>query len=206
MKIVALSDIHGFTPEITEEGDVLLFAGDILKSGTLTELSFFKKWVDTIKDQFDHVIVVPGNHDRCFEEDEYQSRSILKGIRVLINQGCAIDGVKFYGSPNTPKFFDWAFMKGRAEMDQVWQGIPDDTQVLVTHGPAFGILDQNKKGERCGCESLYMKIKELPELKAHIFGHIHEAYGHRYCGHHAYNVAILDHKYRVAHSVTIIDV
>jgi len=88
-----------------------------------------------------------------------------------------IEGVKFYGSPWQPRFFDWAFNLDRGEeIKKKWDLIPMDTDVLITHGPPYGILDLTHEGEKVGCEEL-MKAVLRVQPKIHIFGHIHEAYG-----------------------------
>jgi len=90
-----------------------------------------------------------------------------------------VAGIKFYGSPWQPWFYDWAFnLKRRTEIRAKWDLIPLDTEVLITHGPPYGILDRTTRGERVGCEELLEAIKQIrPRL--HVFGHIHEAYGIR---------------------------
>lgn len=88
-----------------------------------------------------------------------------------------LEGIKFYGSPWQPWFFDWAFNLQRgAEIRAKWDLIPLDTDVLITHGPAFGILDKTTRGARVGCEEL-LKVIEQVKPQLHVFGHIHEAYG-----------------------------
>ena len=59
-----------------------------------------------------------------------------------------------------------------------WSNIPADTHVLVTHGPPFGILDLSPdQAERMGDPELRNRVKELPALKLHAFGHVHGAHG-----------------------------
>ena len=61
-------------------------------------------------------------------------------------------------------------------MQEKWDLISEDVDVLITHGPAFGLLDKIHSGENTGCENLLAKIEEI-KPKVHICGHIHEAYG-----------------------------
>ena len=80
-------------------------------------------------------------------------------------------------SPDQLPFYDWAFNLPRGKaLAKVWAKIPDDTDVLITHGPPYGILDKTERGEHCGCQDLLERIKVI-QLKLHIFGHIHEGYG-----------------------------
>jgi len=53
-----------------------------------------------------------------------------------------------------------------------------DTEILITHGPPYGVLDLTRRGKRAGCESLLERLDKLDELRLHVFGHIHEAAGY----------------------------
>ncbi|MEA3334008.1 MAG: hypothetical protein U9Q58_10500 [Pseudomonadota bacterium] len=89
-----------------------------------------------------------------------------------------INGIKIFGSPWTPMFMNWCFMAQRGvEIARKWAKIPADIDVLVTHGPPYGVMD-NVNYLSQGCEELLHRIKEL-DLLAHIFGHIYEGYGFR---------------------------
>ena len=95
----------------------------------------------------------------------------------LSDSGRTIDGVRVWGSPWQPWFYDWAFNLPRgAALAAKWALIPDGTDVLVTHGPPLGVLDTTLRGEPVGCAALRGRVAQLrPRL--HLFGHIHEAYG-----------------------------
>lgn len=104
-----------------------------------------------------------------------------KRIHYLENSGLSIDGINFWGSPVTPNFYEsyWAFNRSRGEkIKRYWDLIPKNTNVLITHGPAKGIGDYIKDQKvNVGCEELEIKVRyELPELKLHVFGHIHDSY------------------------------
>jgi len=100
-----------------------------------------------------------------------------RGITYLQDSGCEIEGVKFWGSPWQPWFFDWAFNLERGEqLRRKWALIPDDTDVLITHGPPAGILDLCPDGRRVGCGDLRLRVEQI-EPMAHIFGHIHHSAG-----------------------------
>jgi Icc-related predicted phosphoesterase len=136
------------------------------------------------------------------QEDSALGRSLLeqRGIIYLCDEVIVLDGVRFYGSPWQPEFFNWAFnlpRKGPA-LRAKWDAIPDDTNVLVTHGPEYGMLDAPGPGNHVGCELLRHRLSTLRNLKAHIFGHIHEGYGAR-CGPHSYdsiNASTCNRQYR----------
>ena len=176
MKCVVISDTHGMYSDLDiPPGDVFIHAGDILGRGELSELVDFNNWLSTLPHK--HKIVIAGNHDWCFERNEEESRSCLTNATYLKDESVEVDGVKFYGSPWQPFFFNWAFNLERGmELKAKWDLIPDNIDVLITHGPALGILDQVVDGSHVGCEELFKAIGRI-KPKYHIFGHIHEGYG-----------------------------
>lgn len=187
MQISIVSDTHGAHWGLIESpGDVFIHAGDFLRDGSLYDLKAFAQWLGGL--DFRHKIVIAGNHDLVFACNGVTARKVLEdsGIVYLQDSGVEIDGVKFWGSPWTPNFFPehWVFNQPRNEeaIDR-WKKIPDDVEVLITHGPPWGILDEcpdmhdRSKMVHVGCEALAKRVKELPRLKAHIFGHIHESQG-----------------------------
>ena len=131
---------------------------------------------------FRHKIVVAGNHDFCFEDKRRAQAEKLfqeRGIVYLCDTGVEIEGFKFWGSPVQPWFMDWAFNMEEGEpLKRHWEKIPSNTDVLITHTPPFGILDQTIKKEHVGCKELLKKVMEIKPL-IHAFGHIHESYGLR---------------------------
>jgi len=178
MKIVCFSDTHKLQNEIkVPSGDVLLFAGDMCGGGGLTSVVQFNHWIGTLPHK--HKIVIAGNHDRCFENNlQFAAKEAMTNCDYLEDSEIVIDGVKFYGSPWQPFFCSWAFNLERGKsLEKKWAMIPDDVDVLITHGPPHGILDVTIDGEKTGCEDLLARIKNLSKLKYHIFGHIHEGYG-----------------------------
>ncbi|MGH9820515.1 MAG: metallophosphatase domain-containing protein [Pyrinomonadaceae bacterium] len=182
-RIVCLSDTHNCNEQIVvPDGDILIHSGDATIRGTLEEIVEFNYWFSTLPHQ--HKIFVAGNHDWLFETDNRSARKLLdQRIIYLQDSSVTIDGLKIYGSPWQPRFFDWAFNLNRgAEMADKWKLIPAEIDILITHGPPNGILDlvPRKIGdENAGCEELRTKVREIAEfgrLKLHVFGHIH-------CGH-----------------------
>ncbi|EMP56432.1 metallophosphoesterase [Marinobacter santoriniensis NKSG1] len=181
MRIVCISDTHSRHEEIEHvpEGDVLVHAGDCLAYGSLSNLQDFDAWLGTLPHR--HKIFVAGNHDTCFEDEPGLARKTVTNATYLEDSGVEIEGFKFWGSPWTPRFFDWAFNAKRGpQLFEKWQKIPLDTDVLITHGPPKGILDTvtTRDGkQQVGCNDLLRRLSELKSLKAHIFGHIHGGYG-----------------------------
>lgn len=176
MRLVCISDTHGSHDDlVVPDGDVLVHAGDFTNLGTLPEVAHFTSWLrrQPHKDK----LLIAGNHDFLFQDHRSLACSLVDGITYLEDASVTINGVRFYGSPWTPRFYDWAFMKDRGdELAVVWDRVPDDVDVLITHGPPLGILDQNSRGLECGCYDLGARVSNIrPRL--HIFGHIHEGYG-----------------------------
>lgn len=198
MKIVCMSDMHSMYRQVNvPQGDVLVIAGDILGHGSFDELVDFKLW---LADQpFDHKVVIAGNHDSVFEDAPLMCKEFLDDFNTIYlhDDFVIIDGIKFYGSPFTPNFFNWHFMLDRFSDDlkRKWEIIPDDTDVLITHGPPWGVLDEIG-GRNVGCELLMQRVLTI-QPKLHIFGHIHAGYGEKFRdGTHFINAAICTERYR----------
>lgn len=176
MRIVAISDTHGLHDHIAvPDGDVLVHAGDVTRHGELDELPALNDWFASLPHP--HKLLIAGNHDWCFEELPEGCRQLLTHVTYLQDEAVTIAGVTFYGSPWTPWFHSWAFNLHRGRpIRQKWLQIPHGTDVLITHGPPLGILDQTLEGKAVGCEYL-REIVGLLTPKLHIFGHIHEGAG-----------------------------
>lgn len=182
MRLVIISDTHNKMSSINlPKGDVLIHCGDFTVTGTVSEITQFNRELLRQANKFNHIIIIAGNHDLLFERQPQLARSLLDSrVNYLQDSFCVIDGIKFYGSPYQPRFFDWAFnlMRG-AELAEKWKLIPDETDVLITHGPPFGILDEVPRQyfiENTGCEELRKRVETI-KPKLHIFGHIHCGYG-----------------------------
>ena len=176
MLFVAISDTHGYHDRLeVPDGDVLIHGGDLTKHGRLEDVEAFDRWLAGLPHR--HKIVIAGNHDFCFQHRPREARALLRHAIYLEDRAVEVEGVKFYGSPWQPEFFDWAFNLPRGPaLAAVWAKIPDDTQVLITHGPPLGIGDLTHRGPHVGCEDLLRRVRQVrPRL--HVFGHIHEAAG-----------------------------
>ncbi len=184
MKITHISDTHTLHQDVVvPESDVLVHSGDCLNTGAIDELPGFLKWFHNQPSK--HKILVAGNHDRCFEtmrpDAEKMVEEYAPGTIYLQDSGCEIDGIKFWGSPFQPEFCDCAFNLPRGpHLKRHWDMIPDDTDVLITHGPAIGLRDKpggrHPWNERCGCKDLYDALLRV-QPQVHLFGHIHHSYG-----------------------------
>lgn len=179
MKIAFVSDTHGTRPEVSP-ADLLIHCGDICPRGAKTDFLVQLGWLHSIRAKFPKgMFLCPGNHDIIIEEEPDWAKETAKkaGVTILIDEPLEMDGIKFYFSPWTLRFYDWAYMKGEKDLMPYWAAIPDNTQVLVTHGPAKYFLDGNRRGDHCGSHTLGIRTHQLTNLEVHAFGHIHEGYG-----------------------------
>jgi len=176
MKIIAISDTHGMHHSLKiPDGDLLVHAGDLCNHGTLEEVIDFNNFLSTLPHP--DKIVIAGNHDFCFEENRKSCEEILTNCIYLQDMEVTIEGVRFYGSPWQPWFYDWAFNLERGpEIRAKWDLIPEGIDVLITHGPPYGIGDLTARGDNAGCRDL-LEVVEKIKPRVHIFGHIHEGFG-----------------------------
>lgn len=205
MRLVCLADTHNKHHEIAiPDGDILIHAGDCTDGGTKNETSDFLEWFSS--QPHDHKILVPGNHDFYFEKSA-NLEIVPSNIHLLIDEGIEIEGIKFWGSPATPGIHNWAFNRERgSEIKKHWDKIPLDTNILITHTPPYGILDEIGSGVKLGCEELG-RILEVVQPTHHLFGHIHHASGSTKRGNINYfNLSILDERLRIVHSPNIINI
>lgn len=190
LKVLCVSDTHGWDMPIERmpEADIMIHAGDSTFRGTVTELREFYEYLVPHKKRYKEIIIIPGNHDFGWESDPDMYRQIFKGITVLINETIIHTDKygqdwKIWGSPVCPPFGRWAFYQKDNVRKFLWDKIPDDTDIVITHGPPKTILDEveeyyagRHRAEHVGCPHLYNRILKLqPHL--HVFGHVHEGYG-----------------------------
>jgi len=211
MRLVCISDTHGDHEGLDlPAGDVLIHAGDLSGHGTRDETLAFMKWLGSRG--FDNTLCIAGNHDTFMEEEPQTTRQFAEehGVRLLNDSGCELGGLQFWGSPITPRFCHWSFMRDPGEpIEAHWRLIPSITDVLITHGPPFGIMDQIRRQdgqlERTGCPSLLQRVREVSPL-VHIFGHIHEGRGSfSEDGVTYFNVSTMDEYYQRAYEPVVID-
>lgn len=208
----AISDTHGMHYDLPElpEADVIFHAGDCTGRGRPEEIQDFVSWYGSL--DYEHKILVPGNHDWGFQTSPEVYKKLCEdhGVTYLHDSEVIIDGFKIYGSGHTPEFCNWAFNCWRTEKDKknndlygydypfigdFWKQIPDDTDILITHGPPYGIMDECP--HHVGCEELLKRVKEIKPL-VHIFGHIHESRGEERHGETKFiNASSLDGGYQV---------
>lgn len=180
MRLICISDTHSLHEHMPPipGGDVLIHAGDCTGSGSLSALDEFTRWFGALPHRYK--ILIAGNHDYCFERHPRDSREMCKNqdITYLRGESTSIDGLNFYGFPWQPIYRFMAFNAREGELKGRLKRVPDDTNVLISHGPALNIFDYvPSERAHVGCHALANRIEELTELRAHICGHIHESYG-----------------------------
>jgi Icc-related predicted phosphoesterase len=177
MRIVHLSDTHMLHRRLdVPAGDILVHSGDFVDGGSLDEYTDVFSWLDSMPHK--HKLLVAGNHDSLFQLFAKMIRKRLpKSITYLEDSGATIDGLKFWGSPWTLGYPWMAFTYRAIEGGETrWTSVPDDINVLVTHGPPHGILDRDYEGQRIGDALLYKRVKTI-RPKLHLFGHVHDQNG-----------------------------
>lgn len=201
MKIVVISDTHTKHKQLRHHGgipecNILIHCGDFTWTGKYEEVRNFMRWF--LKQPAKHKIVLAGNHEETFDKTHARYDPSIKAIITdcleeniyyLENEEIVIDGIKFYGTPWTPWFHDWAFngitdqdlpfSRGGTSLSEVYSRIPEDVQVLICHGPPYDILDVVERGnERTGSvEMRKLTSEKLIQLRLYLCGHIHEGRG-----------------------------
>ena len=235
-KIIAISDTHNnHNKLVIPECDILIHCGDWTSMGKIHEVETFAKWLDK-QDQCKNIVIVPGNHELYLEAHLEQGGGLewitdhCPRAEVLIDRSITINGIHIHGSPATPYFCDWAWNRMPSEFDgrmyagkerekkvksikPHWDMIPDDTNILITHGPPYEILDKTTfadgtmRPEPLGCPMLLKRIQELKDLDLHFFGHIHFPGGTQVHkdGKSFYNAAICDEHYYPGNPLTIVE-
>jgi Icc-related predicted phosphoesterase len=207
MKFVAISDSHTKHHRLLlPSADAIIHAGDISSRGFEGEIIDFLDWFRKL--DYKYKIFIAGNHDFYFEkQDERKIKQLIPSNVIYLNDsGIQIEGIKIWGSPIQPWFYNWAFNRYRgADIKKHWDLIPTDTDILITHGPVEGILDKTINGDVVGCKDLLEKVQEI-KPKFHICGHIHEGYGIMQKDETTFiNASVLDENYRLKNEPIVFD-
>jgi len=239
LRIVALSDTHNrHRGVLVPHGDIVIFAGDACVNGTPEEMLAFVQWFSALPHK--HRIFIGGNHDGIIANADWREDAIGSMLRWSARGGGTLylEGetagvtangmdLRIHGAPWRPRPNDWtpgepmrpgkrssAFGVRESLIGQFWDTIPEGLDILVTHVPAYGMLDEIEETPisaalRIGCTALASKLARMRHPpKAHIFGHVHDPGG---CsaitptGMHAYNVAICDANYAPTRQPQVID-
>lgn len=220
MKIAVVGCSHGSHNKlIVPEADAIIHTGDYSPRGTYSDAISFLRWLESQPHK--HRLWVEGNHDTYAERHPVEFAALAKqyapSCHRLFDSSIEIEGIRFFGSPYTPTFMHWSFMADRGpEIQRHWNMIPNDTQILITHGPAYGHLDlvpaeyvENGRDRHQGCADLKTTIEtRLHKLKAHFFSHLHSqgnqtevANGVTYV-----NAAVVGEDYRVRGDIQVVEI
>ncbi len=177
MKFITISDTHGCHRELElPAGDAIIHSGDFCDLGNVNEVLDFVAWYKEL--DYEWKLLIGGNHDDLAATQPARFKAMLsEEICYLNDSGTTVNGLNIWGSPVQPDLVGWAFGKNRGmEMKAHWDLVPEDTDILITHTPPYGILDKSSRGLSLGCEMLLDRLKVV-QPKFHIFGHIHASYG-----------------------------
>lgn len=227
MKITAISDLHGYLPEI-ETCDIVCICGDILPLGIDRNFDKSEIWFKhvfipwTLQLPCDHVVFIAGNHDFFFEKltksiiDSDYIKEHTDKLIYLCDDLVELKGIKIYGTPWVPVLYNWAFYKSDEELYEKYNEIPDDIDILLTHCPAYnynltGVVLQNGNWNymrELGSFELFRVLEKRNNIKYHFSGHIHtgnhklETVGTLQCA----NVSIKDENYNVSFKPLTIEI
>ena len=170
-RIVFISDTHCYHARVAiPDGDIVVHCGDFCSSGKAKQARSFARFFQALPHR--HKVVIAGNHDICLEDDPMLGDALFESCHYLMDSGAVVDGVRFWGSPWQPWFLDWAFNLQRgAPLRDKWALIPNDTDVLLTHGPPYGVLDRTTGGELAGCEELLLAVRSRQASRACLRAH-----------------------------------
>ena len=208
MQITVISDTHGHHHklQLPPTTDMIIHAGDFSNVGRLAEVRIFLDWYAALPHPYK--VLIGGNHDFLLERSPFMFQSLLPdNIIYLENEGIEIEGIQFWGSPITPFFFNWAFNRHRGpEIQKYWEKIPENVDVLITHGPPKGYGDVTVRGDVVGCEDLLERVLEV-KPKYHIYGHIHEGFGIYSTEPTTFiNASNMDEKYQMVNEPVVLEV
>lgn len=215
MRIAATADLHGHLPDVPP-CDVLVVAGDVTPA-TDHDVDFqaqwldgpFRAWLEAVP--ADAVVGIAGNHDFVFEQAPARVPADLPWT-YLEDRAATARGLRFWGSPWTPWFHDWAFNApredpGEAFLEARYAGVEEGTDVLVVHGPPRGFGGRTSTGFEAG-SGAFLRLIDRVQPRLAIYGHIHEGRGRWTRGtSQLANVAAVDLRYAlVPEPVVLFDV
>ena len=194
MRTWFISDTHGYHDglRVPEAVDCVVFCGDATNAFEIAEAERefgpFLTWFGGLAIR--RKVLVAGNHDAWALRQNNLDALRAAGVTYLQDEAAEVGGVRFYGSPWTPTFGTWRFMKSRDKLSEIWNRIPDDCEVLVTHGPPLGILDlaDTRAGQAgqvvtVGDRALRRHVLGRVRPRVHAFGHVHDSRSGRCLNH-----------------------
>ncbi len=232
-KIIALSDLHGILPDIEEPFDLMLLAGDLVDlyiqryilHTTEWYEGAFCDWINTLpfKNENSKVLWIAGNHEAGFEKLRIDGRRELAKIVNEKTNGRAIyledelynfNGIAIYGTPWCKIFGNWGFMKAYNDLKEVYDKIPNNVDILLTHDAPYGTSDLCFEWKKWGRELVHIGNEPLRDIilernpKYNIHGHLHSAnHEKELLGEtEVYCVSLVDEEYTVSYSPLILEI
>jgi predicted phosphohydrolase len=207
MRIVAVSDLHGQLPRVPP-CDLLLIAGDICPlddHGDDAQRAFlegpFAAWLEQAP--AGAIAGIAGNHDLIAEREPQLVAALPWSY--LCDSAADLAGLRVWGSPFAVTYGAWAFMESDAELERRFAAIPPGLDVLLVHGPPYGVLDHAVRGVDTGSHALRRAIVRARPALA-IFGHIHEGRGEDRLGEtRCISVSLVDARYVPRHAPVVIE-
>lgn len=199
MNAMFISDTCGQHDSVLlPRGNMIIHAGNITKHGTKAEVMEFLQWFSALS--YQHKIFIGGTQDHFLEQEPGAVRKLIPpGVTYLEDSGAEVGGLKVWGSPFNSYNHGSAFSRSEVALEEHWEKIPDDTDMVIGHAPAYGVLDENANGEHEGSKGLLRKLVRV-EPKYFVCGHMHGAHGHEFrYGIHFINASIINDDYKVAH-------
>lgn len=231
MRIVALSDQHGFLPDIPP-CDLLIVAGDVCPDRFGPFMAVHdpyqqQAWFDrTVRPWLaatpaTHKLLTWGNHDWCGQMCSFRSDTPAHArstdLQILVDEGTSVPSaggagreMSVWATPWSNPFMRWAFMKRPSDLERVYAAIPDSIDVLVSHQPPYGYGDStfnldSRRVEHVGSRELLVAIERV-RPRVVICGHVHGGFGrYEHQGIPIYNVSVVDESYRLVNAPTVID-
>ena len=214
-KIICVSDSHGCTQEIINgkkvdlqipDGDVLIHAGDFSAQGTFDDVLYLNSFLGKLPHKRKYILA--GNHDLAVEKDFNASQALLTNAILLTHHAFRIGDIPCFATSYQPFYKGWAFnIKDDSERKRLFDQIPKDTVLLVSHAPPFGYLDKGFQDPHVGDRALLARIKELKHLRYVISGHLHSSYN---CieenGITYINCSLLDDRYQLKNKPIILEI
>jgi predicted phosphodiesterase len=207
LKVVAVADQHGRLPPIPP-CDLLLIAGDVCPLGDHSvreQRTFlegpFSEWL--VATEADEIVGIAGNHDLLAADDP----AFVAGLpwTYLFDGEAQVGDLRIWGTPHTVPYGDWAFMEPDVRLGRYFDAIPEGLDVLLTHGPPFGVCDLAVRGIHAGSEALRRALVRARPTVC-VFGHIHEAHGEdTVSGIRCINAALVDERYLPSHRPIVLE-
>ena len=214
MKILCVSDTHTQNVKNLPEAEILLYAGDWSSSGRPADLLMFTELLSENKHKYQKMIICAGNHDWMAELDPLHTKEAIELTGAIYLNDTSYDYTDLEGkcwrvhaSPVQPEFCNWSFNRKRgAEIRKHWDLIPSDTDILITHGPPYGIGDVVEgRIDNLGCYDLLEAVQRV-KPKLHVFGHIHSGHGKYVVGDTIFvNASLLNEQYKQKYQPIVVE-